>query len=107
MYCDESARTAETAHSPTLESAAALALVRQTSNDSGIQPNCKSPLAGSPAATALPHTALSPSADFSDPPASSAQSAACPARVAQSPQSAGSFRSSSDFPIPWPRLTPP
>src|SRR5216683_7570293 len=106
MYSDESARTAKTAHSPIRELAVAPVPARRIANDSETQLGCKNPPADFLAAVAPPHTEAYPSADLSAPLASSAQTAAYPARAAQFPQLASSFQNNSASPTPWPQPIP-
>jgi hypothetical protein len=81
MCCDESARSAGSAHFRAPESAAARAPVRQTSDDSENRRGCSYRRAGSPCAVAPRPTGFFRCADRAGPPASWARSAACRARA--------------------------
>src|SRR6266566_4244732 len=99
MYCGESARSAGTGHSQGLESAAAPAPARQTSNDFETRRGCTNRPEGSPAATGPLHTDAVQCVDLSIQPASSGRNAAYRARDGQFPQSASMPQSSSASPI--------
>src|SRR5882724_11259583 len=104
MYCDESARSAESARFPVLESDAVHEPAPRISNGFENLPGCKNPRANSPAAIEPRHTDGVRFEDRSAQPVSWDQTVEFRVLDARSLRSGDSLQSSSAFPIPSPRL---